>query len=276
MTLDHLRFVRFTVDSEPDGGYLRFEDLRIDFEIRSNADEDTAPSLVRIYNLSFPLGRSILPGHRARLEAGYGSPKHLLYAGGVRFVAHERNNHDRITEIFLGSVSETASIDFFRHSGATVHREIVIDLVQAMGLEVDIASLALLPHGGRDNWAFGGRPQDGLKAYLSALNLRWRERDGVVYLERESETPLSPQGLLVSERTVMIGSPSYLSEERRGIRVRTTLTSQIRVGDHINVESEYFDGGYIVTTVTHMGDNWEGDWYTELEAEEIELEAVTA
>ena len=66
----------------------------------------------------------------------------------------------------------------------------------------------------------------------------------------------------------MIGTPTYVQDDATGIRVRVVLTSTIGLGDTVHIDSDLTKGDYVVSTVTHIGDNWQGEWFTEIEADE--------
>ena len=125
-TRDHLRFLRLTI--EPDNGApFTIENLRIEFEIRVNADVDNAPSVVRVYNLSDRSAAALVAGFGISIEAGYGAPQHLLYRGTLRSVHHERDRVNRVTELFLGTTAETGEeSELYQHSGPAPYRETVL------------------------------------------------------------------------------------------------------------------------------------------------------
>lgn len=266
MTMQQFRSARVTVVN-PNGWRIVFDTVRIEFEIRSNADEDTAPSYVRVYNLADATASELAAGDNITVEAGYGLPDQLLYSGKVRSVFHERDRLNRITEIFLGGIIETESVEVFSHSGPADNRETVLAIADAMGTTVDLGTLSLVPLGQRDSWSINARPRDAMSIFLKPLNLKWHEENGQIRLAPTTGT-LAVRNAVISEGSTMIGSPSYVDEGKTGIRCRVVMTSQMRVGDTVHIESLLATGDFVVSTISQVGDNWQGDWYTEFEASE--------
>lgn len=268
-TRDHLRFLRLTITPD-NGAAFTIENLRIEFEIRVNADVDNAPSVVRVYNLSDRSAATLVAGFGISVEAGYGAPQHLLYRGTLRSVHHERDRVNRITELFLGTVAETGvESELYQHSGPAPYRETVLEIVEAMGEDIDVSTLQLLPAGGGyPRWAINARPRDALTQFLAPLNARWYESNGYIRIA-PIEAEVSSATAYISEATSMIGTPTYVQDDATGIRVRVVLTSSIGLGNTVHIDSDLTKGDYVVSTVTHIGDNWHGEWFTEIEADEV-------
>lgn len=267
---------------KPDTGLLTegydVSDLRTTFEIRLGGDQDASPSNVRIYNLSDATAETLTAGRPIQVEAGYGTPDELLFVGRVRTSRHERDQLDRVTEMFLGPLGERAGDAFFKlpHDDAATIRDAVLLMGDAIGLPLDPISLGLVPDIPLvDTYADSGSPKDVLSRLLESLTPKVEhfENYGVIRLrlkDASGDGIATAPAAYIAESTSMIGSPSYTQEDADvGIRVRTVLTSALRVGDVVQVESGLTTGRFTIDSITHVGDTWGGDWHSEIEATEL-------
>lgn len=260
------------------GFHVVVNDLRTTFDIRSTDDKDAQPSSIRIYNLSSERVRRLTSGSLVTLEAGYGAPHHLMFKGSVRSVEHDRDGPDRVDEIFLGPAVEADVGAWVQERAADpgapapTYRDRVVGLAESIGVEVDIESSRQIPLDPLLHHAPAhGRVRDELTALLRQVGLTWRiNSEDVMFfrpLDRQAIVETQSDSLVViSESTNMIGTPSFVDEqEDTGVRVRIVLTSQVQVGTQVLLKSELFDGPFVVNSVAHVGDTWDGDWYSELE-----------
>lgn len=118
------------------------------------------------------------------------------------------------------------------------------------------------------------RPRDKLTNILSPFGLSWSiDNESVLHITRAGDHGFArlsgdlgePPGMLISEDTVMIGTPDYIDDDRQEVRVRTVMTSTASIGVRFRLSSQNANGVFVTTRVTHAGDTWSGDWYTELE-----------
>lgn len=117
------------------------------------------------------------------------------------------------------------------------------------------------------------RPRDKLTNILRPFNLSWSiDNESVLHITRVGDRGFAsivdydePPGQLISEDTVMIGTPDYIDDDRQEVRVRIVMTSSAAVGVRFRLSSHDANGVFVTTRVTHKGDTWSGDWFTELE-----------
>ena len=67
----------------------------------------------------------------------------------------------------------------------------------------------------------------------------------------------------LSHATGLIGTPSLTEDE--GLRAKMALNRSIELSQLVEVSSEAVDGWFRVKTLVHRGDNWDGEFVTEIE-----------
>lgn len=266
-----LRNVRVTVGDDENA--LRVEDLLIKFRLRREATDTPAEGFISIYNLTPANEQRIRErGVRVRLEAGYGGRYALLFDGDIRRVERIREPVDRGVKIAVGGnvAKHRRAVSNRTYEGATGVRTIFEDAALTMALDVGPLDLipadAVLPEG----FAFQGPTRALLSALLQPFDLRWYEDNGVIRITKQGfSTDDRPEGVLVNQRSGMIGSPTVTDD---GIRVKSLLDARLRLDTRIRVESELVDPGerWKVVEVTHQGDNREGAYETIVEAHPLE------
>lgn len=295
-TRRYLRRIRVTVgDVAVNGEEVKIENLYVRFRIRSEATSTPAEGTVDIYNLNESNETRIRPrGRRVRIETGYGdSELSLLFDGEVRRVERQRVELDRISRIHVsgkGTVPEDEAppraIFMKTYIGIVSIRTIVADGIAALGLQA--GPLDLIPEDAftqEANWGYNGDARRMITFRLEPFGLNWYVENGVVYITRYRQTQDDrPEGVTISERTGMIGTPTVTDD---GIRVRTLLDPRLSLDSRITVEStvlgsaasgdaanlratELAGGTFKVVELTHAGDNRGGQFDTLIEGRPID------
>ena len=238
--------------------------LRIEFEIRQTATADKAPSTITITNLGADRAAQIEKGAAIRLRGGYvGSPLDRLYDGEIERVDHEREGVERLTRLQLGGVqqaSRTAAVFARSYSGGAALRTVVAEIVKTLGLP--IGPLDAIPNLEIQDYVMVGKAESALTGLLRPRGVEWFESDGVIQFTARGQSGRS-LGLIISERSGLIGSPSRTEEG--GMRARVRLNPLLQLGGQVRLVSQVLQGDYKVTVLTHKGNSWDGDWVTEIE-----------
>ena len=84
--------------------------------------------------------------------------------------------------------------------------------------------------------------------------------------ERRGEAEVLERPFTLSEETGLIGQPA---RTETGIRARIRLTSELLPHRFVALRSRLLQGSYVVTATRHVGDTWEGDFFTEVDAIDV-------
>ncbi len=247
---------------EREGSRLEVEDLRIEFEIRSESQPDSAPSNVRIYNLARDSVRQIRSGAAMQLTAGYDSAVGLLHEGEILRVEDERAGLDRVTTLSLGIPRATqvaGSIFTGSYQGVVSLRTVVAKIVEAMQLV--LGDSRDVPDRPVESYVYHGKAADALTALLRPRGIEWWVENQLVHFTAQGRAYPEPEKL-ISEGAGLVGSPTLTDN---GVRVKMLLDHGVRLAQPVRIESEVVTGPFKVTAITHRGDNREGDFATELE-----------
>ena len=269
MARRYLRLVRATV------GDLEVENLLIRFRIRREATSTPPEGTIDIFNLSGKSETRIRErGREVVLEAGYGDTVDRIFDGRVRRVERQRENLDRITRIHVGGSIGAApgrSIFVRSYEGTVPVRDLITDGVAELGLT--LGPLDLVPADAVEtDFNYSGQTRIMLTERLRPLGLEWFEDDGgIVRISRIQQTADDrPQGVIISEATGMIGTPTVTDD---GLRVRSVLDARLRLDTRCRVESvvaEVSDRTWKVIENEHAGDNREGEYTTIVELRPLE------
>jgi hypothetical protein len=109
---------------------------------------------------------------------------------------------------------------------------------------------------------FEGAADGILKNLLGGVGLDYSVQDGEIRISGDGSLD-SSEVVVVSPETGLIETPAQTKD---GIAFRILMEPRIRPGTILQVDSEDVKGIYIAQDVTHDGDNWGQNWYTNVEA----------
>ncbi len=262
-----------------DRSVLIIEELRITFDLHIDDQSSSSPSTAKIWNLAKASASHIAePRQVVRVKAGYGDITNSapIFDGEIRRVLHERTGVDRVTTIVLGR-SDSAT------SGALVCislvepvklRDLVRRVVDAMGLRIE-SDNAVPDEELEDGFFYTGSAKSALKDLLEPHKVTAYEVGGVMHFTHRDNEP-ERGTFFLSHATGLIGTPSLTEDE--GFRAKMALNRSIELSQLVEVGSEAVDGWFRVKTLVHRGDNWGGEFVTEIEGARADppMQAVTS
>ena len=226
----------------------------------------SSPSTVKIWNLAKASASHIAePEQIVRVKAGYGDIRNAepIFDGEIRRVLHERTGVDRVTTMVLGR-SDSAT------TGALVSislvepvklRDLVRRIVDAMGLRIE--SVQAVPDEElEDGYSYTGSAKSALKDLLEPHKVTAYAVGDVMHFTHRDDEP-ERGTFFLSHATGLIGTPSLTEDE--GLRAKMALNGSIELSQLVEVRSEAVDGWFKVKTLVHRGDNWGGEFVTEIE-----------
>ena len=270
----YLRQISVEIE-DADRSVLIVEELRITFDLHIDDQSSSSPSTVKIWNLGKRSASHIAePRQIVRVKAGYGDIRNAepIFDGEIRRVLHEPTGLDRVTTIVLGR-SESAT------TGALVSislaepvrlRDLVRRVVDAMGLRIE-SDHAVPDEELEEGFIYNGSAKSALKELLEPHKVTAYQVGGVMHFTHRYDEP-ERGTFLLSHGTGLIGTPSLTEDE--GLGAKMALNGSIELSQLVEVSSEAVDGWFRVKTLVHRGDNWGGEFVTEIEGTKHEPATV--
>ena len=262
-----------------DRSVLIIEELRITFDLHIDDQSSSSPSTVKIWNLAKASASHIAePRQIVRVKAGYGDITNSapIFDGEIRRVLHERTGVDRVTTIVLGrsDSATTGALVSISLVGPVKLRDLVRQVVGAMGLRIE-SDNAVPDEELEDGFFYTGSAKSALKNLLEPHKVTAYEVGGVMHFTHRDNEP-ERGTFFLSHATGLIGTPSLTEDE--GFRAKMALNRSIELSQLVEVGSEAVDGWFRVKTLVHRGDNWGGEFVTEIEGARADppMQAVTS
>ena len=249
-----------------DRSVLIIEELRITFDLHIDDQSSSSPSTVKIWNLAKASASHIAePEQIVRVKAGYGDIRNAkpIFDGEIRRVLHERTGVDRVTTMVLGrsDSATTGALVSISLVGPVRLRDLVRRIVDAMGLRIE-SDHAVPDEEIEEGFFYNGPAKSALKDRLEPHKVTaYAVGDVMHFAHRDNEPERGT--FFLSHATGLIGTPSLTEDE--GLRAKMALNGSIELGQLVEVSSEAVDGWFSVKTIAHRGDNWGGEFVTEIE-----------
>lgn len=251
---------------------LTVTDLRVSFNVKKTSKKEPNKAEVVITNLNSD-HRALLQtkGGKFILQAGYASTgTQQLFVGDVRDVAHVREGADWNTTLHSGDGERAYRFARTKQSfkANTAQSDVLNALATEMGVDPgNLGSVTEAAQKYANGFSSHGVAQRELDRILSSLGYTWSIQDGAISVLKYGATL---QGLvpLWSVDTGLIGSPEFgAAEKNKGpqVKAKHLLDANVRIGGQVKLQSVRFNGAVRVTELTHTGDTFGGDWYTEIE-----------
>jgi hypothetical protein len=273
------RVVEVVVGPKGGTGFV-IKDLKIAFQIEKTDSVDPNNSKIQIYNLSEDTSTKVcIAGNHITLKAGYRDETvAAIFFGDVVKGHRRRDGSDFVTEleVFDGRTSvfdSPVSVSFAKDTTALT---VAQTFLGAIGLPYkgteNIPSGAVYNHG----HTFIGMAGDGLLEVLERYELTYTIQNEMLYIIKKGEAA-DRTGLLLTPKTGLLTTPEPVSDKTTDDDVEadaanrwkfsTMLFPQLLPGAACKVESSTLNGEVIVQKAVFSGDNWDGDFRIDIEAE---------
>lgn len=256
---------------------VEVQGLRVSFKVKKTLKKEPNEAEVKIYNLS-PAHRTALQkkGEPFLLEAGYGTDLRHVFTGDIRFGDSVREGPDWVTKIQSGDGERaykfaTISETFGKN---TPVRSVAGRVLNAMGIDSKQAVDSLKTLAGQfvRGYVAHGKASVELDQLLKGTGLNWSIQDGRVQILGDGAAAAG-EALVLSSATGLIGSPEHGTPENEGdspvLKVKSLLQPQLKPGGVVRMDSLNVKGDFRVETITHQGDTFGQDWYSDMELRQL-------
>jgi hypothetical protein len=247
--------------------------LRFVFKVeKTRVKHPNSASLV-MYNLNETHRKSFVKGQPLVIEAGYVGSTSLLFKGEITKAFSNREGVDWITTVESGdgAAINTARLSKSYNPGTT-YKKVIDDLVKTLKVGTGNLTTAAAIRKQLTDFAKGfstsGPVQDALDKVVGSMGLQWSVQDGQLQILAPNDATMEPVVVLNSS-TGLIGTPEMgeaKGQKKSTVSFRSLLQGSIRPGRRVQLESSAVKGIFICDRVTHDGDSYGQDWYTDCEA----------
>ncbi len=257
---------------------LEITDPKIELDLKLSVDAETPDNgSVAIYNLSREREQQILErGDTITVDAGYQNHHGEIFNGRVQRVERARENLARITRIAV--TTQVASVDVV--NGVTMRaiglgeivelHQVIRDLIEE-DLQMIVGNIELVPEAGLEGFYWHGATWKALTKLLAQFEVMPYVDGEVVNFSMVGTAPIASNGsvLTLSPETGLVGAPTVTNE---GARCRSLLNHAFKLNTAVDVKSETYSKRLKIVGMTYSGNNWDGDWSTELDLRDPTLE----
>jgi hypothetical protein len=120
--------------------------------------------------------------------------------------------------------------------------------------------------------SLSGKSADVLDELTRTTGLEWSIQDGQLQMLKEGESvDLENDAVRLDISSGLIGSPETGEDKEKKpiVKARSLLQGTLRPGRMVNIDSRQIKGFFRVEKVTHSGDSWGSEWYSDIEANAI-------
>jgi hypothetical protein len=253
---------------------LEISGLRIGFKIIKDSQPQPNNVEISIYNLSAS-SRAALEekGCRILLLAGYADQISQIASADVRIAQSQKLGVDWVTKIEAGDGERAIKFARVKESWApgTPVSEIISKTVSALMLDPGnaLAKAKQISAQYSSGYVQNAKASDELTTLLEPHGYEWSVQDGRIEVLKKNEA-LPETAPLLSPDTGLIGAPEMGTPAKAGekpvLKVRSLLQPRIRPGQRFQLRSASRNGVFLAKKVTHAGDTFGNDWYTDIEA----------
>lgn len=281
---------------------VRYDQLRVAFEIEKLSESTSQKAKIQVYNLNSVSRTIFRAGTQVRLEAGYGTQEGdtvlgTIYNGdipsGPKGGISERKGADVVTTFECGAAERSITWSVFNkaYPPGTVITQLIQDLAAALGVPVgNVKGLSYKVYTGQ-GIVLSGPVARSLDRLLRGQNLIWSIQSGAlqIYPIGKSYTtqaivlssgagvvpsPVAP-GSEVARRaqqnTGLIGVPS---KSDKVLTFDALLNPGLQPGCLVQIISEQVFGFYSILTAKFMGDSHGDRWTVKCQAIETTAQEI--
>lgn len=250
--------------------------LRASFRVELTPEKDPNTALLMIYNLSSDSRKSLQKKQPLIIEAGYTGTRQQIFSGEINYIQHQRETVDWVTYLETGDGSEALATQRISKSFGpnTSVYDFLKAVAAAMGVGLGNTVTRFNPYttmrDGFRSFKHGvvlhGKASQAFDKAMRSAGLQWSIQNGELQVLEPGETTLE-EVVILNSKTGMLGSPEV--GEKGKVVVRSLMQGSIKPGRRLVLESNEVKGQFKILNVSHVGDTYMNDWYTEAEAKPV-------
>ena len=266
------RHIAVTIGTKGGGEAVKFDGLRIIFQVEKTSESTANTAKISVYNLSGK-GRALAEKEKAIviLEVGYGNSIEQLFYGDVTRAYISRQGADWVTTMECGDGSEalrSAHIDKSYAPGTDL-KQVIKDVAQGFvdqGKVVMGSLLGIESEKAQGGVSLSGRNKTILDELTAKQGLEWSVQDNVLQiLPKDQDNGL--QAVLLTPETGLVGSPVKREVEGGlGVEFKALIQPRLVPGRLVRIESREIDGDYKLVEVQFAGDTHADAFYAAAKA----------
>lgn len=243
--------------------------LRVQFSLEKSDLESPNTGKISIWNLSpAHIAEMKKPNCIARLNAGYGNTRPLIFSGLIIRCVSEEDGADTCTtlEVEDSLVELRDTYVSISYSGKTNSKIILDDIANQMGVAVTYsynAAFSDIPNG----YSYVGQAKNVLTKVCKTSNLTWSLQNGILQIKVPGDV-MSREVFVLSADTGMLGSPREFTEtatddsqnDKSGWEVDYMMNAAINIDDYVYLNSKKAKGYFRVQSVKIEGDTHGNAW----------------
>ena len=269
MTVFFDRYAAVTLGGRSSGRAVRYEGLRVVFQVEKSSESNANTAKVSVFNLSVE-GRALAEEEKAflLLEAGYRGRFGQLFVGDITRAYISRQGPDWVTTVECGDGSRALRSTHIDKSYApgTDYADIFKDVVRSFVDQgkVGIGSmLGVKSEKAQTGLSLSGNSKAVLDDLTEKQGLEWSIQDETVQVLPKN-AHIGRQAVLLTPDTGLIGSPIRREVDGgAGVEFRTLLIPALLPGRMTKIESRQINGFFKLRQVNFSGDTHGQSWYAD-------------
>ena len=251
--------------------------LKIGFDVLKTSDPKANETTLNIWNLSkTTYDRTAIVDTDVIIRAGYEDEGGLIAIAYGKVISSKRKiERPEIIHEYTILDGQKESRDAYvsvSYKRGTTSSTIIRNLIEFIGLPIALGS-DIPQQEYTSGYSFVGLAVDALGEVLARLSYTFTIQNQEIYIFKEGDF-INAQAEVISPETGMIDSPVALTDaqdsgnapsDKQKYSVRSLLKPRILPNTQISIQSSVASGFFIAQTVHHVGDNWEGDFTTDME-----------
>ena len=261
------RYIAVTIGTKGGGEAVKFDGLRIVFQVEKTSESTANTAKISVYNLG-GRGRALAEKEKTIviLEVGYGGGIEQLFYGDITRAYISRQGADWVTTMECGDGSEalrSAHIDKSYAPGTDL-KQVINDVAQGLvdrGKVVMGSLLGIESEKAQGGISLSGRNKTILDELTAKQGLEWSVQDNVLQiLPKDQDSGL--QAVLLTPETGLVGSPVKREVDGGlGVEFKALIQPRLTPGRMVRIESREVDGDYKLVEVKFAGDTHADAFY---------------
>ena len=249
--------------------------LRVQFKIHKNKASTMNTGDLTLYNLTKST-RTKLQEKNApvTIEAGYIGNIGAIFLGNMTISNQVKQGADWVSKYAIGTSVQSFKAGRLNkpYPPGTPKSNVIMDLISTLGYGLGNAEIALtnaLMKGAPNfekGFAVTGKASLALDKIIDGIGLEYSVQDGAIQI-LEPGSSNQDSSVYIDKSHGLIGNAEQGEDKNKKpvVKVRSLLQATLVPGRVVVLNSEDASGNFTIESVTHSGDTWGTEWYSDLE-----------